>query len=46
MIILSVIVFLVVSPISVYFSVKFGRYGYLRATELFAQQQQNKVPYE
>lgn len=30
-------------PISVYFSVKFGRYAYLRADQMFAERNRNRV---
>lgn len=40
MITLSVIVVLCVIPIVVYFSIKFGRYGWLQGQNLFDREQQ------
>lgn len=38
----AVILLLIGLPVSVYFSVKFGRYAYLKATQLFQEEQQRK----
>ncbi len=40
----KIIFLLIAVPFSTYFTVKFGRYGFLKANQIFAEQQnQNKT---
>lgn len=38
----TIIILLLLAPVSIYLSVRFGRFAYLQATELFEQQKRKQ----